>query len=128
MGTLLFEALSYKGVLPSAALGRLNDCKSNGYVFFHKAAQEFHPALVNGQHACAMDYPHQRDGQSFDDHNKAVQWHLAFKAYLFNTDTDFGVPLHQDTYISHLLHSKDIMTQVERERNSPNVRDRQKYI
>ena len=128
MGTLLYEALNYKGVLPNEAMGLLSDCESNGYIFFHKAAQEFHPALVNRPHGCAMDYPHQQEGQSFDDHNKAVHWHLAVKAFLFDTDTDFGIPLHQDTYIAHLLHSDDIMIQVERERNSPNVRDRQKYI
>ena len=99
MSTLLFRAFACDGVLPKEAKPMLESANGCGYRFMRMCIQMFHPDFVHDSTKLCGDPPYQKMGQSFDEHNNNVQFHIAMRGYVFNTDCDYGKHVHQNEFI-----------------------------
>ena len=88
-------------------------------------AQLFHPYLVNNKTSIIPSHPHQQE--SYLDYHAELMFFYNLQGWIFYMIFDFEHINYQNTFIFHLRYSDEILEIVDKERQSPNPDDINKY-
>ena len=123
--THIFTGMKGEEILPLPGQQTLTQANGAGYLTLKELAQLFHPYLVKNPRSIIPSHPsHHR---SYSTYHAKAMFFYNLQGRIFDNAFDFGQINYQNMFIVHLRYSVEILEIANKERQSPNLDDINKY-